>query len=98
MTFNPVVAALIQHLQYTTSHLFDASIMPSNEQVQWGHALNQLASRCINVLAEDLVAVTNHIHRLQTEPQAFAYESPQVIVALATLQHSVQDLSRAYIQ
>ncbi|EXJ59947.1 hypothetical protein A1O7_04095 [Cladophialophora yegresii CBS 114405] len=72
--------------------------MPSNERLQWGNALNHAAIACINALIEDFNALTHQVHGLQNSPQAFAYESPQVIVALATLQHSVQDLSRAYIQ
>ncbi|KAJ9611750.1 hypothetical protein H2200_004934 [Cladophialophora chaetospira] len=64
----------------------------------WGNALNKATSRCIQILLDDLNVLTQQYRHYKRHPETFAHALPQVIVALATLQHSVQDLSRAYIQ
>jgi hypothetical protein len=55
---------------------------------------NEAVIKCGHILEQKLYDLATHVK--QEGPQA--YSKPQVIVALATLQSSVQDLSRAYIQ
>ena len=65
------------------------------QRIQW---MNTAVNACLAALSDDATALWSHLDRVQNNPQAFTHDWPQVIVALATLQHSVQDLSRAYIQ
>ena len=48
------------------------------------------------MIQQQVADITNFLHTTE-EPRLIAEHLPQVIVALATLQSSVQDLSRAYI-
>jgi len=59
---------------------------------------NHAALSTISALNTDLSCTTQIISDTHNDPEALAYSYNQVIVALATLQSSVQDLSRAYIQ
>ncbi|KIX00809.1 uncharacterized protein Z518_09874 [Rhinocladiella mackenziei CBS 650.93] len=52
----------------------------------------------IQTLTSDLASLAQSIFDIRNDPEAIAHTHNQVIVALATLQSSVQDLSRAYIQ
>jgi hypothetical protein len=65
------------------------------ERDQW---LATAISTCITALSADATALWMQLDRHRNNPHTFAHEWPQVIVALATLSHSVQDLSNAYIQ
>ncbi|KIW87320.1 uncharacterized protein Z519_11956 [Cladophialophora bantiana CBS 173.52] len=68
------------------------------ERIEFGHLLNRASIRCVEVLTEDLAVLRKLIREVRNDPIPFTHTYPQVIVALATLQSSVQDLSRAYIQ
>lgn len=52
----------------------------------------------LDTLRSDLAALARIMFDTKDDPEALAHTYNQVIVALATLQSSVQDLSRAYIQ
>ena len=54
--------------------------------------------RCIAALTDEVTALMEQLQQTRHDPQTFIDKWPQVIVALATLSHSVQDLSHAYIQ
>jgi hypothetical protein len=88
------------HLLFGLCH---TSIMPTNPEYPDTPAgrfalSTTVTSLSITVLSNDIAALWVQLDRVRNSPQAFAHAWPQVIVALATLQHSVQDLSRAYIQ
>ena len=68
------------------------------EGMDWHDWLTASTHLCITTLNNDASALWVQLDRVRNNPQTFAHDWPQVIVALATLQHSVQDLSRAYIQ
>jgi hypothetical protein len=59
---------------------------------------NKTTLTAIHALTADLASIAQTIFDTQNKPKALAHSYNQVIVALATLQSSVQDLSRAYIQ
>jgi hypothetical protein len=59
---------------------------------------NHAAVTAINTLTADMASLAQTMLETRDDPDALAYSFDQVIVALATLQSSVQDLSRAYIQ
>lgn len=68
-------------------------------------ALEQCIMECdtatiaaIHTLTADLLSTAQIIDNAYNDTEAVAHSYNQVIVALATLQSSVQDLSRAYIQ
>ncbi|OAP58600.1 hypothetical protein AYL99_07690 [Fonsecaea erecta] len=73
-------------------------VNPSAAHIEFGHVLNRAAIKCIDVLTEDLATLGELVREVQNDRVAFTHTYHQVIVALATLQSSVQDLSRAYIQ
>lgn len=59
---------------------------------------NQASLSALCTLASDLTSLAQFMFDTRNDPEAIAHSYSQVIVALATLQSSVQDLSRAYIQ
>lgn len=59
---------------------------------------DQMTLAAIDSLTADLSALARTLFEIQHDEEALAHSFDQVIVALATLQSSVQDLSRAYIQ
>lgn len=59
---------------------------------------NRAALSAISALTADLSCVAQIMFDTHNDANALAHSYDQVIVALATLQSSVQDLSRAYIQ
>jgi hypothetical protein len=71
---------------------------PPNKPTEYLGALVAATNTCIASLSDDATAMWTQLYELRDDSEAFAHVWPQVIVALATLQHSVQDLSRAYIQ
>ena len=60
--------------------------------------LHTTTLKCIDILWQDLFDLRDLAHNIEADSKTFAHLRPQVIVALATLASSVQDLSRAYIQ
>lgn len=68
------------------------------EQVRFINQANQATVALCYVLESQFTSILSTITRLQDDDEALAHSHQQVIVALATLQSSVQDLSRAYIQ
>ncbi|KAK5454169.1 hypothetical protein LTS15_006169 [Exophiala xenobiotica] len=70
----------------------------SPEDFQLLATCNKTTRTAIHGLTADLASIAQTIFDTQNKPKALAHSYNQVIVALATLQSSVQDLSRAYIQ
>ena len=69
-----------------------------SDRIEFWQSLNHATYQCINVLNQDMIDLMKLGLSVEHNPNAFAHIWPQVIVALATLASSVQDLSRAYIQ
>ena len=75
--------------------------MPTNlsqEHLQGLAQVNRATLAAIHTLTRDLTSRAQILVDTKDDAETLAYTLPQVIVALATLQSSVQDLSRAYIQ
>ncbi|KIW11370.1 hypothetical protein PV08_10670 [Exophiala spinifera] len=70
----------------------------SREDWLFLRTVNRTVVFAIRTLTADLDSIAQSVTRVQNKPKALAHSYNQVIVALATLQSSVQDLSRAYIQ
>ena len=66
--------------------------------VRFIHQANQATVELCYVFESQFTSLLSTIAHLQQDDGALAHNHEQVIVALATLQSSVQDLSRAYIQ
>jgi hypothetical protein len=76
-----------------------SSAMPLPHQtVEVFERVNTATLGAIRVLHGDVFTLRQTLSERQNDVHAVAHHHSQVIVALATLQSSVQDLSRAYIQ